>query len=97
MTDTVNAVVTRKRGIRVAGVNPVHYADGKVLLDLPRDQFEDWRAIGWVDGATNAQVADAKARAAEEAARMKAEKAGKSKAEKAAKTETEPKAEEKPA
>lgn len=89
MPDTVNAVVTRARGI-----NGQH-ADGDVI-ELPEGQFEDWRKLGWVDRATAEQIeADKVAKAA---AQEKAEKAEQAKAKKApAKTTTTSKAADKPA
>lgn len=64
MTDTVHAIVTRKRGI-----NGQH-ADGAVILDMPVNQFADWRGMGWVSRATAEQV-----EAHNEAVRIAAEKA----------------------
>lgn len=73
MTEIVQAVVTRARGI-----NGQH-ADGDVIA-LPVGQFEDWRSIGWVDRATPAQIAAAKAMAEKaEQVRIAAEKKSKAK------------------
>lgn len=47
MTDTVHAIVTRKRGINHAGRR---HEDGETLT-LPANQFEDWNAMGWVERA----------------------------------------------
>lgn len=68
MSDTVQAVVTRKRGI-----NGVH-ADGDVI-PLAENQFEDWRSLGWVDRATPEQIEKAQADAEAAKAKEKAEKA----------------------
>lgn len=53
-TDTVDAVVVRKGGMGHAGEFFAHEA---VIKGVPSDQFEDWRAIGFVARATAAQVA----------------------------------------
>lgn len=76
MAHTVNAIVTRKRGING------HLADGQVILEMPFNQFEDWRGMGWVARATAEQVEAhkaAEAAAAEKAAAAEAAKAKKSK------------------
>ena len=81
MSYTVNAIVTRPRGI--SG----QYADGDVITDMPANQFEDWRRLGWVGRATTAQVeAHAEAqRAAALAAQEKAAATARPKKSRAAK------------
>ncbi len=80
MSDTVNAIVTRPRGI--SG----QYADGEVITGMPANKFEDWRRLGWVGRATTAQVEAHQAGllAAQEKAAAAAAKRKKSRAAKVA-------------
>lgn len=61
--DTVNAIVTRARGISHRGE---HFADGAVIENMPINQFDDWRGIGWVSLATPEQVEASRAKAVPE-------------------------------
>lgn len=76
MPHTVNAIVTRERGI--SG----QYADKQVILEMPANQFNDWRALGWVAVATADEVQAHKAaelEAAEQAAAAAAAEAAQAK------------------
>lgn len=83
MSDTVDAIVTRKGGF---DHNLEHLEEGAVL-PLAYNQFIDWRELGWVGHATPEQVEAAKVAADEKAAaESAAEEATATKAAKGSKT-----------
>lgn len=74
MSDTVNAVVTRTRGINR---DRVHVPHGGIIEDMAADQFGEWNRLQIVERATAEQVAahrEAIAQAEAEAAAMEAER-----------------------
>lgn len=82
MPDTVNAVVSRERGINH---RDRHFPHKTIIEDMPLGLFGDWNRLGIVERATDEQVADHRAAvqlAADAVAAAEAEKSARASAPK---------------